>query len=81
MCVFLVFYELSRETQSAPPTDIQDEEHQQFSAEQIAFKSHVIASLQSKSSKNASGAQNTMGEAHKKKHSGFMSYGHEKLWV
>ena len=62
--------------QSASPADVQDKQNHQLNAEQVTVKSHVITSLHSK---NASGAQNTMGEAQKKKHRGFMSYGQKIL--
>ena len=63
--------------QSATPADIQDKQNHQLNAEHITFKSHDETSFQSKSSKSASGAENTMGDAQRKKHRGFMSYGQE----
>lgn len=63
--------------QSATPTDIQDKQKHQFNAEHITFKSHDETSFQSKSSKRANGAENTMGDAQRKKQSGFISYGQE----
>ena len=63
--------------QSASPADVQDKQNHQFNAEHITFKSHDKTSFQSKSSKRANGAENTMGEAQRKKQSGFMSYGQE----
>jgi len=63
--------------QSATPTDIPDKQNHQLNAEHITFKSHGETSFQSKSSKRASGAENTIGDAQRKKQSGFMSYGQE----